>query len=245
MRSTRAQSGGSAGMIVSPNCCSRLPVAACCNAMKSASYSRSSPQGSGPSTGVCNRSISFDSNHVSLVYPLAMVVILRVRRSMVNRNRMQSAASEFQRSTSAFKVQKYGLQQLASGQVAHQGTEAERPPRRFVCMHHAVVQCAQFRRRDAHVIAHDMRESLPRSVTVLCRREHRAQKQHETVWVGVVAVERLCHEVERIAADLRQRARAFEREALGARHAPRAPDASHVGDAELRIQQTDEQANDA
>ena len=51
-------SGSTAGITVSPNCCSGLPCAAASSAVKAGSYSRSSPQGEASLTGACRASTS-------------------------------------------------------------------------------------------------------------------------------------------------------------------------------------------
>ena len=97
----------------------------------------------------------------------------------------------------------------------------------------AVDERAELRRRDGDDVADDVREALAGSEAVLGRREHRAQEQHEPVRILVVGADRVRDEIERVAADHRHRARAVEREALGAVDAHRELAAAHVVDAEI------------
>ena len=84
-----------------------------------------------------------------------------------------------------------------------------------------------------------------RRVPVFRRREHRAEEQHESVRILVGGADRLRHEVERIAADHRQRARAVEHEALRPVDAHREIAAANVVDPEPVVEEADERTDRA
>ena len=71
-----------------------------------------------------------------------------------------------------------------------------------------------------------MRKALTWRVPILCRREHRAEKEYESIGILVDRTDRLRNQIERIAADHRERAMSVENEAFGtldAHAAPRSP----------------------
>ena len=67
------------------------------------------------------------------------------------------------------------------------------------------------RRGDADAIADDMGESLPRTMTVLCRREHRAEEQHHAVRILVIVADRLRHGAHRPRIQARKIEHGIER----------------------------------
>src|SRR6266498_4210562 len=94
-------------------------------------------------------------------------------------------------------------EQTSTSEVMHQRTVAERPWRDRVGRVDAIDERAERWRRHGDDVADDVREALPRREPVLCRREHRAEEQHEAVRILMVRADRLRDEIERIAADLR------------------------------------------
>ena len=93
-----------------------------------------------------------------------------------------------------------------------------------------------------------MREALPRAETVLRRREHGAQVQHETVGILVRALAGfahcMVHQVERVAADHRQVAgRPHIEHAVCPGDPHRQLAAAYVVDTEVVVEQADEGAD--
>src|SRR4030095_6645917 len=104
---------------------------------------------------------------------------------------------------------------------------------------------AELRRRDVDDVPHDVRKPLTWRVPILCRREHRAEKEYESIGILVDRTDRLRNEIERIAADHRERAMSVENETVGTLDAHRELAAADVVDPEKIVEKTHERSDRA
>ena len=137
-------------------------------------------------------------------------------------------------------------QQAAAGQVAHQRAGAIGPRGDAVAGVDAVGECTERAACDTVTMSPT---SCVKPWPGPCRScvganmvPRNSTKPSGYWWL---APHRLRHQVERIAADHRERARALHHEAVGPAHLHRQVAAAHVGDAELAVEQADERADGA
>ena len=117
---------------------------------------------------------------------------------------------------------------------------AESPGLAVVGIAHAVDEPPELGGRDADAIADLVGEPLAGRVAILDRREHRAEKQHGAVGILVMLAEHLADEIGRIAADLRDRGKTLEPEAVVALDRKGHVHAPYVVERQGRIEQPQE-----
>ncbi len=81
-------------------------------------------------------------------------------------------------------------------------------------MIYAVIQATEVWAGDANVVAEVVREAAAGLVAVIDRRKQSAKKQQKSVRILVASVDRLDHDICRVAADFAHRARTLQHESI-------------------------------